>query len=60
MQAVGYAFGALGPLLVGVLHDATGGWLAPLLLLLATALACVFLGLRVSRPVFLEDELAAR
>ena len=60
VQAVGYAFGALGPLLVGVLHDATGGWLAPLLLLLATALSCIVLGLRVSRPVFLEDELAAR
>ncbi|MDQ6525115.1 MFS transporter [Nocardioides sp. LHD-245] len=29
-QSVGYALAALGPLLVGVLHDRTGGWGAPL------------------------------
>lgn len=29
-QSVGYALAATGPLLVGVLHDRTGGWGAPL------------------------------
>jgi CP family cyanate transporter-like MFS transporter len=32
-QFVGYAGAALGPLLFGVVHDATGGWMLPLLML---------------------------
>jgi len=36
-QAIGYSLAALGPLLVGVLHDAEGGWTVPLLFLLALA-----------------------
>ena len=34
-QTVGYLIAALGPLTVGALHAATGGWTAPLLELLA-------------------------
>ncbi len=34
-QTVGYVISAFGPLLVGLVHDATGSWTAPLLLLLA-------------------------
>jgi CP family cyanate transporter-like MFS transporter len=33
-QSIGYTVCALGPLLVGLLHDATGSWTAPLVLLL--------------------------
>jgi CP family cyanate transporter-like MFS transporter len=32
-QSIGYLFAALGPLLFGLLHDATGGWTVPLLIL---------------------------
>lgn len=32
-QFVGYAGASLGPLLFGIVHDATGGWRAPLLML---------------------------
>ncbi len=60
VQGVGYAFGALGPLAVGVLHTVSGGWLAPLLFLLATAVGCVYLGIRVSKPTYFEDELVSR
>jgi CP family cyanate transporter-like MFS transporter len=59
-QAVGYTVGVLGPLVVGFLHQATGGWTAPLLFLIATALLCAAAGVRLSRPTFVEDELAAR
>jgi CP family cyanate transporter-like MFS transporter len=59
-QGLGYVLGALGPLLVGVLHDATGGWLWPMLFLLATAVAGIFSGAVVSRPVMLEDHLERR
>jgi MFS transporter, CP family, cyanate transporter len=34
-QSIGYTLCAAGPLLVGLLHDATGSWTVPLVLLLA-------------------------
>jgi len=34
-QSIGYTLCAFGPLLVGLLHDATGSWTPPLVLLLA-------------------------
>jgi len=34
VQGVGYLIAAVGPLLIGVLHDATGGWTVPLYTLL--------------------------
>jgi CP family cyanate transporter-like MFS transporter len=45
-QFVGYAGAALGPLMFGALHDATGGWTASLLLLIcASVLVLVFASL---------------
>ncbi len=42
-QAIGYSGAAAGPLLVGVLRDATGSWTPPLALLIASsALVAVF------------------
>jgi MFS transporter, CP family, cyanate transporter len=51
---------AIGPLAVGVLHDLTGGWTWPLIVLLASAVPAAIAGLVVARPRFLEDERAAR
>jgi len=56
VQSFGYAMGALGPLLVGVLHQATGAWSAPLLLLLGTAIVMAVAGIVVARPRMLEDQ----
>jgi len=56
-QGIGYTLGALGPLLVGVLHDFTGGWTAPLAFLLATALAAIFSAIALRSPRYVEDEL---
>lgn len=56
-QGVAYALGALGPLLVGVLHDASGGWTLPLLLLLGVALVAIVPAVTLARPSFIEDEL---
>ncbi|HEY0260480.1 MAG TPA: MFS transporter [Lacisediminihabitans sp.] len=58
-QGIGYTIAAFGPLLVGLLHTVTGGWTAALVLLLATAIACIYTGARLNRVVYLEDELAA-
>ena len=57
-QGVGYALGALGPLIVGLLHDMTDGWTLPLLFLLAVALATTIPAITLARPAFIEDELS--
>jgi MFS transporter, CP family, cyanate transporter len=49
-QSVGYLVAATGPLAVGLLHEATGGWRAGLLLLLAVLIAQVLFGLAAGRP----------
>jgi CP family cyanate transporter-like MFS transporter len=48
-QAIGYCIAALGPFLVGVLHDATGGWDAPLLFLLALGAPMLLAGWGAAR-----------
>ena len=58
-QSVGYLAAAAGPFGVGAAHDAFGGWAVPLLLLTALAVPLVPIGLAVSRPAYVEDELAA-
>ncbi|MET8524322.1 MFS transporter [Micromonospora sp. NPDC005172] len=57
-QGVAYAFGALGPLLVGLLHDVSDGWTLPLLFLLAVALVAAIPAITLARPAYVEDELA--
>ncbi len=37
VQGIGYLIASLGPLLIGLLHTATGGWSAPLAVLLGIA-----------------------
>ncbi len=59
-QSVGYLMAALGPLFVGVLYDLTGGWTAPLTLLLALVVPQLVAGLIVSRPSYIEDHLDRR
>lgn len=59
-QGIGYTIAALGPLLVGVLHDLTGGWAASLVLLAATSLLFVLFGVILRTPRFVEDETALR
>ena len=49
-QSVGYLVAATGPLAVGLLHQATGGWTAGLALLLAVLVAQLLVGLAAARP----------
>ncbi|MDN5716398.1 MAG: MFS transporter [Janibacter sp.] len=61
VQPVGYLLAGIGPFLVGMLHEATGGWtLVLVLLMLTTGLGITLAGLRVARPVWVDDEVAAR
>jgi CP family cyanate transporter-like MFS transporter len=59
-QSVGYSIAALFPFAFGVLHEATGSWTVPLLLLGALMLAAVPAGLIASRPRTVEDEWERR
>ncbi|MFA9443807.1 CynX/NimT family MFS transporter [Egicoccus sp. AB-alg6-2] len=49
-QGVGYLIAASGPVAIGLLHDATGSWTPPLLVLVGLQVPQVVLGLVVARP----------
>ncbi|WP_350347082.1 MFS transporter [Agromyces sp. G08B096] len=59
VQSAGYLVAALAPLGIGLLHEGTGGWTWPLILLLATAVPAAIAGFVVARPGYLEDERRA-
>ncbi|WP_159884753.1 CynX/NimT family MFS transporter [Paenibacillus puerhi] len=54
-QAVGYLLAAIGPVLLGYLHDATGGWTIPLCILLAVSLCTMVFGIGAARNRYVED-----
>lgn len=55
-QGAGYALGASGPLVMGVLLDVTGGWTVPLLALLGIAAALGAAGIAAGRAgVYVDD-----
>ena len=56
-QGIAYGLGALGPLVVGLLHDVSGGWMLPLLFLLAVALVALVPAVTLAKPAYVEDEL---
>lgn len=49
-QTFGYLLAATGPLLVGVLHDATGGWTTPVAVMLALLVPTLVFGVLAGRP----------
>jgi CP family cyanate transporter-like MFS transporter len=55
-QSTGYLIAALGPLLVGILYGATGGWILPMGLLITAAGVQAVSGLAMARPRYIEDE----
>ena len=56
VQSIGYLIAALGPLGVGLLHDATDSWTLPLLVLAGTSML-MLVGLVFARPRYFEDAL---
>ncbi len=57
VQPVGYALAAIGPFVVGLIHDATGGWSLVIVLLMLTSVPLTLAGLRVASPTFVDDEI---
>jgi CP family cyanate transporter-like MFS transporter len=56
VQSVGYAIVALFPVGIGILHDRTGSWTGPLIVLAVVVAAAIPAGFVVSRPHTIEDE----
>jgi CP family cyanate transporter-like MFS transporter len=59
VQTVGYLIAALGPLTLGALHGATGGWSLPLIELLAIDVVVMVAGWVAAGDRKLEDEFSA-
>ncbi|MFJ9554549.1 CynX/NimT family MFS transporter [Nocardiopsis sp. NPDC101807] len=59
-QSLGYLMGGAGPFLFGLLHEASGGWHAPLLLVVALVAVNLGVGLLLGRPRHLEDAIRDR
>lgn len=51
-QSVGYAVAAIGPVAIGALHDVSGSWTVPLVVLTACTAPALMLALGASRPRF--------
>lgn len=60
VQGIGYAGAGLGPLGAGLLHEATGGWTAALLVLAGTVVFVVAGGWWALAPGTVEDELGIK
>lgn len=58
VQPVGYLFAAIGPLLVGIIHSATGNWHLVIILLALSAIPMTVGGLLIARPRYVDDEIA--
>lgn len=55
VQSTGYLISLPGPLLVGILHDASGSWTVPLLLMAGLLTLQMLIGIIAGRHRFVED-----
>ena len=57
-QSIGYVLAGAGPLLVGILHGATGSWTGPFILMFADLALLAASGWYIGRPRLVDDDLA--
>lgn len=55
-QGFGYLLAAVGPVAVGAMREATGGWNAPLIVMLVLVTPKLFAGLIAGRPGHVDDD----
>ena len=60
VQSIGYGIAAVFPLLVGLLHETTGGWQLPLLVVAAVLVVAMPAGIIAGRRRTIEDEWERR
>lgn len=56
-QSIGYSLAAAGPFVVGALHDLTGGWTVPLLVLLVLLVPQGVAGVLAGRPRLVRPDV---
>lgn len=59
VQSIGYLVAAAGPLAIGALYGATGGWTVPIWVLLVLLVPQLILGLLASRERYVDDQLTS-
>lgn len=57
VQPAGYFLAAIGPFVVGLIHEATGDWQLVIVLLALTSVPLTLAGLRVASPTYVDDEI---
>ena len=60
VQSTGYAIAAVFPLAIGLLHDASDGWVLPLCVIGGVVAAAIPAGVVVARPSTIEDQWERR
>lgn len=58
MQGIGYTLAAFSPPLIGLIHEGTGGWTMPIIVLSAVAAVGIVAGMSLSKPRFVEEDFA--
>lgn len=53
-QSLGYLLAAVGPMLIGFLHDATNGWKVPLMILAGVVVVLFFFGFSAAKPGYIS------
>jgi MFS transporter, CP family, cyanate transporter len=59
-QGAGYLLAATGPVTIGILHDRTGSWTVPLLVLITLLVPKLLAGLVAARPGHVDDPAGGR
>lgn len=54
-QSVGYLIAAIGPFLIGYLHDATGNWVSGIIALIIMSILFFIFGYPASKQNVIED-----
>jgi len=60
VQSIGYAIAAVFPLAIGLLHDVTGAWTAPLWVLVGVTVAAIPAGYVITRARTIEEDWERR
>ncbi len=59
-QGFGYLTAALGPLILGILHELTGNWTSSLCFLFLSAVPAIFAGSVIAKQRSIDEELQSR
>ena len=54
-QSIGYLLAAIGPILIGFLHDQTGAWQVPLMVLVASVVLMLITGIGAGRNMYVRS-----